>query len=128
MAMSEMEVSIEEELSDEDFVEVLIEGLLPKVKEALEFQRMKAQKSAGGSENIEMPIGGNIEQQQTSGVKLVEDLRDKLVAMRCSKIDLATIDYSCLERVLNFLIRRGENYQEALIRLGQLKKVNERAN
>lgn len=116
---AELEYDLEqkEPSEDKEFIKDLISQLLPKVEEAYARKSGQITEIQNTSDPNIMPFGGNIEHQQLSGQAVIEALKNKLSLMNSSPIDLQSIDYSCLERVLNFLERRGENWSDELSRL-----------
>jgi len=130
MAMLEQKETIEAELGDEDFIEVLVEELLPQVRESLSVKEaiVTQQGLTKVSETEQtQQIGGNLESHQVTGLEAVRGLCTKLEDIKESGVDLRTVDFVCLERVLSFLLRRSMDtqtqveYQEKLARLQEIK-------
>lgn len=118
-----LELEIASELSDEEFLKDLVGQILPKVQEAVDRKTTQVVENINDDPNI-LPIGGNIEQQQSSGLNLVKDLCTKLESMNSGPIDLKNVDYNCLERVLAFMQRRGENWNDEIKRINEIKSNN----
>lgn len=111
-----------ESCSDEEFIKNLVTRLLPKVQEACVSKTAQVAIMPEMTDPNDMPLGGNIEHQQSSGLAVIEALQDKLKLMCETPIDLQNIDYPCLDRVLSFLERRGEDCSQDSIRLRQLEQ------
>lgn len=117
-----VELEVTRDLSDEEYLRELVGQILPKVQEAID--RKSLQVVEDSSDPDILPIGGNIERQQSSGLNLIRDLCTKLESINSGPIDLASVDYNCLERVLEFLQRRGENWTDEIQRIKEIRSNN----
>jgi len=120
-----------EQIADQEFIKDLAQRLLNMVDvEIKSWPESRLPKIIG----INKSIGGDIERSGKSAKALVEKLRAKLesIVSSGSTVDLSSVNYNCLERVLNYLINKeedcGENYEEDLSRLIELRQKYEEKN
>lgn len=118
-----VELEIARESSDEEYLKELVGQILPRVQEAVDRKTTQVVEDKNDDPNI-LPIGGNIERQQSSGLNLIKDLCTKLESMNSGPIDLKSVDYGCLERVLGFMQRRGEDWNDEIKRINEIRSKN----
>jgi len=123
VAEVECENSVNEIESDEELFKDLVSKLFDRVDK---IYQKKLEQTAGikfQEDSGTMPLGGNTERQKLSGLMVVRDLRDKLELMNSSSIDLKSVDYLCISKVLKFLERCGEDWSRELSEVERLSRL-----